>query len=105
MGLNANHTLSPNKSALPSITVSLSHGYSTPTPEITSSSPPIPYIKPHSKVCSDNRIYKGLGGLRDALTQPETVCYLDLSRSNISALPNEVLRLSNLDSLYLNYNF
>lgn len=42
--------------------------------------------------------------LQEALKNPLQVCYLDLSRQNLTELPEEILRFINLRSLYLNFN-
>jgi Leucine-rich repeat (LRR) protein len=69
--------------------------------------PPSQQLSPtdatHHK-CTNQTVYRGLEGLGQALKQPETVCHLDLSRSNLDQLPPQVLQLSNLESLYLNHN-
>ena len=52
-------------------------------------------------ICADKITYRSL---EDALKEPNKVCYLDLSRRNLTELPKEVLQFNNLQSLYLNFN-
>lgn len=54
-----------------------------------------------AKVCTNTKTYRSL---EEALKEPDKVCYLDLSKKNLTKLSPDVLKLKNLNTLWLNFN-
>lgn len=63
-----------------------------------------PRIKGPLAPPTPSRCLQRYTALAVALREPDKVCVLDLSSAGLTTLPPDVLRLSNLQSLYLNNN-